>query len=81
VVDYHGLGRRYLLPHRLLVRPQVNGGTLGGRQLTASSPNELERLKRLARLLVESVLTSATDPMRVELVEAIARATSLRQAH
>lgn len=29
VVDYHGLGRRHLLPHRLLMRPQLNGGTLG----------------------------------------------------
>jgi hypothetical protein len=32
VVDYHGLGHRHLLPHRLLMRPQLNGGTLGGPQ-------------------------------------------------
>ena len=31
VVMYHGLGRRYLLPPRFLMRPQPNGGTLGGR--------------------------------------------------
>ena len=30
VVKYHGLGRRYLLPPRFLVRPLLNGGTLAG---------------------------------------------------
>jgi hypothetical protein len=31
VVKYHGLARLHLTPHRLLVRPLLNGGTLGGR--------------------------------------------------
>jgi hypothetical protein len=30
VVGYRGLGHRYLPPHRLLMRPPLNGGTLGG---------------------------------------------------
>jgi hypothetical protein len=29
VVKYHGLARRYLLPLGFLMRPQLNGGTLG----------------------------------------------------
>lgn len=32
VVEYHGLGRRYLPPLGLLMRPQLNGGTLDGRE-------------------------------------------------
>ena len=35
-MDYHGLGRRQLLPRGFLVRPQVNGGTLGGRMAEPS---------------------------------------------
>jgi hypothetical protein len=31
VVKYHGLAHRFLRPHRLLMRPLLNGGTLGGR--------------------------------------------------
>jgi len=31
VVKYHGLARRYLEPTVLLMRPLLNGGTLGGR--------------------------------------------------
>jgi hypothetical protein len=31
VVKYHGLARRHLLPPRFLMRPLLNGGTLGGR--------------------------------------------------
>ena len=27
--EYHGLARRHLLPPRFLMRPQLNGGTLG----------------------------------------------------
>jgi len=30
VVKYHGLARRYLMPPRFLMRPLLNGGTLGG---------------------------------------------------
>jgi hypothetical protein len=30
VVEYHGLARRYLSPPRFLMRPLLNGGTLGG---------------------------------------------------
>src|SRR4051812_19117898 len=29
VVKYHGLARRYVWPLGLLMRPQLNGGTLG----------------------------------------------------
>jgi len=29
VVIYHGLGYRHLMPPALIVRPQLNGGTLG----------------------------------------------------
>ena len=32
VVMYHGLARRHLMPFRFLVRPLLNGGTLGGRE-------------------------------------------------
>jgi len=32
VVGYHGLARRYLIPLRFLMRPLLNGGTLGGRR-------------------------------------------------
>jgi hypothetical protein len=37
VLKYHGLARRYLMPHRLLVRPLLNGGTLGRARLAAAS--------------------------------------------
>ena len=30
VVKYHGLARRYLVPSGFLMRPLLNGGTLGG---------------------------------------------------
>jgi hypothetical protein len=36
VVKYHGLARRHPLPSRLLMRPLLNGGTLGGRKHMAS---------------------------------------------
>jgi hypothetical protein len=29
VVDYHGLGRRHLMPFGILMRPQLNSGTVG----------------------------------------------------
>jgi uncharacterized protein len=32
VVKYHGPARRYLLPPHFLMRPLLNGGTLGGRE-------------------------------------------------
>ena len=32
VVKYHGLARRLLMPAGLLMRPLLNGGTLGGRE-------------------------------------------------
>jgi hypothetical protein len=45
-----------------------------------SSPDELDRLRRFARLLVESVPgMSPTDQFRAEVIGAIAGATSLRQ--
>jgi hypothetical protein len=31
---YHGLARRHLTPPRFLMRPLLNGGTLGGRRMT-----------------------------------------------
>ncbi|MET0789898.1 MAG: hypothetical protein ABW061_00125, partial [Polyangiaceae bacterium] len=33
VVDYHGLGHCHLESLGLLMRPQLNGGTLGGRAM------------------------------------------------
>jgi hypothetical protein len=36
VVNYHGLARRYLIPPRFLMRPLLNGGTLGGRRMRKS---------------------------------------------
>jgi hypothetical protein len=33
VVKYHGLARRYLTPPHFLMRPLLNGGTLGGRRM------------------------------------------------
>jgi hypothetical protein len=33
VVEYHGLARRYLTALGLLMRPLLNGGTLGGRRV------------------------------------------------
>src|SRR6187551_3874525 len=30
VVKYHGLARRHVMPPRFLMRPLLNGGTLGG---------------------------------------------------
>jgi hypothetical protein len=37
VVKYHGLAHRQLLPLGLLMRPQLNGGTLGGRRRRTES--------------------------------------------
>jgi hypothetical protein len=37
VVKYHGLARRHLLPLGLLMRPLLNGGTLGGRMTSDQS--------------------------------------------
>jgi hypothetical protein len=34
---YHGLARRYLTPPRFLMRPLLNGGTLGGRRSCSMS--------------------------------------------
>jgi hypothetical protein len=38
VVDYHGLARRHPAALGLLMRPQLNGGTLGGRQMAIHIP-------------------------------------------
>jgi hypothetical protein len=37
VVKYHGLARCHLLPPAFLMRPPLNGGTLGGRRHRAES--------------------------------------------
>src|SRR6478735_10616612 len=46
LVKYDGLARRYLLPPRFLMRPLLNGGTLGGGgpndHATGSSPQPSE---------------------------------------
>ena len=41
VVIYHGLGYRHLMPPALIVRPQLNGGTLGGRLKMYGVPADL----------------------------------------
>jgi hypothetical protein len=41
VVDYHALGRCKLLHHGLLMRPQLNGGTLIGRVSMSEAPIHL----------------------------------------
>jgi hypothetical protein len=48
VVKYHGLARRYLTPPRFLMRPLLNGDTLGGRQTMRSDLDDL--IDRMARL-------------------------------
>jgi hypothetical protein len=47
VVDYHGVGHRHLTTPRLLVRPQLNGGTLDrrGRNLDAALKSGLSRTR------------------------------------
>jgi hypothetical protein len=42
---YHGLARRYLLPHRFLMRPLLNRGTLGGQLLWGCSTGTSRDLK------------------------------------
>ena len=37
-MKYHGLGHSHLLPLGFLMRPLLNGGTLGGRKMAHSSP-------------------------------------------
>jgi hypothetical protein len=51
VVDYHELARRYPPAHRFLMRPQLNGGTLGRRERLATIPESL-RIE-LARLYAQ----------------------------
>jgi len=43
VVKYHGLGHRHLEPHRLLMRPLLNGATLGGLAMQADDFASLAR--------------------------------------
>src|SRR6185295_3775189 len=53
-----GLARRYLPPYRLLMRPLLNGGTLGGRSIVSilSFPDQVRLLERfLGRALPERV--------------------------
>jgi hypothetical protein len=52
VVTYHGLARRHLLPRRLLMRPLLNGGTLGGRVPMEFTDPEEEDTRRLALQIV-----------------------------
>jgi hypothetical protein len=40
VVKYHGLGHRHLARSGFLVRPLLNGGTLGGRRTMAQDVNQ-----------------------------------------
>jgi hypothetical protein len=47
VVKYHGLARRYLAPPRFLMRPLLNGGTLGGRQAMTG-----RRFKRVVAIVL-----------------------------
>ncbi len=55
VVKYHGLARRQLLPLGFLMRPLLNGGTLGGPRFAAQPvmPDRLKRLRDRVRGLEE----------------------------
>jgi hypothetical protein len=58
VVKYHGLARRYLWPSVLLMRPLLNGGTLGGRSIVSipSFPDQVRLLETfLGRALPDRV--------------------------
>jgi hypothetical protein len=50
VVDYHGLGRRRLALDGLLMRPQLNGGTLGGRRALMPDNETREDSKRMSKV-------------------------------
>jgi len=52
VVKYHGLARRYLTRLGLLMRPLLNGGTLGGRKQV--SKDVARRLEAVRRILWET---------------------------
>jgi hypothetical protein len=47
---YHGLAVRYLLPLGFLMRPQLNGATLGGREARGTVNSELDQIIRCPSL-------------------------------
>jgi hypothetical protein len=51
---YHGLARRYLTPPRFLMRPLLNGGTLGGPK-GGALPTTLKTRKPVDKLLAEEL--------------------------
>lgn len=63
VVDYHGLGHLYLSRDRLLMRPQLNGGTLGGR------PNLRRELESRGFVTVANAVDEAHRARLLALLE------------
>jgi hypothetical protein len=60
VVKYHGLARRHVVTSRFLMRPLLNGGTLGGPAVTAArriSPRAVAFTIAAALIIVLSVAT------------------------
>jgi hypothetical protein len=62
VVKYHGLARRYLMPSGFLMRPLLNGGTLGGRthDVQGRPPRISTELSMTLQDLLLLVVVSAT---------------------
>jgi hypothetical protein len=59
VVEYHGLGRRFLLPPRFCMRPQLNGGRLGGPMEEIRYAPSIPRLVGIVALLVMPIAVLA----------------------
>jgi hypothetical protein len=59
VVKYHGLARRYLIPPRFLMRPLLNGGTLGGQSRTGRVPRIPDKLQRSIVFIYPNAATAA----------------------
>jgi len=70
VVKYHGLARRWLVPPRFLMRPLLNGGTLGGRSTvmvrTDLTKSQRRRLAELAGLAYQRDLDAELAKLEAE---------------
>jgi hypothetical protein len=70
VVKYHGLARRYLMPSGFLMRPLLNGGTLGGRSTdmvrTDLTKSQRRRLAELAGLAYQRDLDAELAKLEAE---------------
>jgi hypothetical protein len=67
VVKYHGLARRHLAPLRLLMRPQLNGGTLARQLSLTPFQEQWARLARQFDLRVQIPFRVATEPNTLEV--------------